>query len=69
MVPDATKPPTTPKDSYKGKETSQSLEIVLTTLPMLAKEDPKGKGPTSTAAKTAKSTNAIGKDNPSLKIK
>jgi len=58
-----------PKDPSKGKEAIQSLEIVLATLPVPAKEDPKGKGPASTIAKTAKSTKATGKDNPPLKIK
>ena len=47
-----------PKDLSKGKETSQSLEIVLATLSILAKEDPKGKGPASMAAETARSTKA-----------
>ena len=47
-----------PKDLSKGKETSQSLEIVLATLSILAKEDPKGKGPASMAAETVRSTKA-----------
>ena len=57
-----------PKDPSKGRETPQHLEIILATLPMPAKEDPKGKGPTSTIAKTTESTKATGKENPSLKI-
>nr|POF24283.1 f-box protein pp2-b10 [Quercus suber] len=69
VVLDATKPPATPKDSSMGKETSQSLEIVLATLSMLAKEDPKGKGLASTTAEIAKFAKATGKDNPPLKIK
>ena len=47
-----------PKDLSKGKETSQSLEIVLATLSILAKEDPKGKGPASMAVETTRSTKA-----------
>ena len=47
-----------PKDLSKGKETSQSLEIVLATLSILAKEDLKGKGPASMAAETTRSTKA-----------
>lgn len=69
MVPEATKPSVAPKDPSKGKEATQSLEIILATLPMLAKEDPKGKGPASTIAKTAKSIKAIRKENPLLRIK
>ena len=69
VIPEATKPPAAPKDPSKGKEVSQSLEIVLATLPIPTKEDPKGKGPTSTIATTAKPTKATKKDNPPLKIK
>ncbi|KAK9988992.1 hypothetical protein SO802_029231 [Lithocarpus litseifolius] len=69
VVPEATKPPTASKDHSKGKEAFQNLEIVLATLPMLAREDPKGKSPTSTATETAKPTKTTGKDNPPLKIK
>ena len=68
VVPKATKPLAMPKDPSKGKEASQSLEIVLATLPILAKEDPKGKCPASSTAKNAKSTKATGKENPPLKI-
>jgi len=57
-----------PKDPSKCKEASQVLEIVLATIPMLAKEDPKGKGSASIATETTKSTKAIGKENPPLNI-
>ena len=69
MVPEATKPPAVPKDPSKGKEATQSLEIVLANLPVPTNEDPKGKGPASTTAKTTKATKVTGKDNPPLKIK
>ena len=68
VVFEATKPLTVPKDLSKGKEAFQNLDIFLATLPIPAKEDPKGKGPTSIVAKTAKSIKATGKDNPPLKI-
>ena len=68
VVPKTTKPLVVPKDPSKGKEASQSLEIVLATFPILAKEDPKGKGPASSIAKNAKITKATGKENPPLKI-
>ncbi|KAK9984147.1 hypothetical protein SO802_033672 [Lithocarpus litseifolius] len=58
------------KDTSKEvvPETPHPLKIVLATLPMLAKEDSKSKGQASTAAKTAKSTKATGRENPPLKI-
>lgn len=68
VVLDATKPLIAPNDSSEEKETSHNLEIILTTLPVPIKEDPKGKGPTSTLAETAKSTKATRKANPPLKI-
>ena len=68
VVPEATKPLAMPKDPSKCKEASHVLKIVLATLPMPAKEDPKGKGPASTATKTTKSTKATGKENPPLNI-
>ena len=49
-----------PKDAPKDGGASQSLELVLATLPILAKEDPKGKERISSTtdttlhAKTAK---------------
>ena len=68
MVPKAAKPPALPKDPSKGKEAFKNLEIVLATLLVPAKEDPKGKGPASTTTKTAKSTKATRKDNLPRKI-
>ena len=68
VVLEATKPLAVPKDLSKGKEAFQNLEIFLATLPIPDKEDPKGKGPASIIAKTAKSIKATGKDNPPLKI-
>ena len=68
MVPKTTKPQANPKDPPKGKETSQSLEVVLATLPIPAKEDPKGKGPTFTATEAAKPTKGTGKEKPPPKI-
>ena len=47
-----TKPSDMPKDSSKEGVGSQNIELVLATLPIPAKEDPKGKGPTSSAAAT-----------------
>ena len=69
VVPEATKPPAAPKDPYKDKEVSKSLEIVLATLHVPTKKDSKGKGPASTTDATAKPTKAIAKDNHPLKIK
>lgn len=69
VVLEATKPPIAPKDLSKDKWAFQSLEIVLAILPMHTKEDPKGKGPATTATATAKSTKAPAKDNHPLKIK
>ena len=42
VTPDATMPPATPQDPIKDKEAFR-MEIVLATLPLLAKGDPKGK--------------------------
>lgn len=66
VVPEVTKPPVAPKDPSK---VSESLKIVLATLSIPTKEDPKDKGPAFTTATTAKPTKAIAKDNPPLKIK
>ena len=41
---DAALPPMAPKDSSKDKEVSQSMEIVLATLPIPSKEELQGKG-------------------------
>ena len=50
VTPEATKPPTAPKDSSKGGVVSQSHELVLATFPIPTKEESKVKGPTSSAA-------------------
>ena len=47
---DATLPPAIPKDPSKEKKASHNMEIVLATLPILTKEDLKGKGPASSMA-------------------
>lgn len=65
---ETTKPLPVPKDASKGGAASHDIEIVLVAIPLLAKEDPKGKGPTSTAAEVPKPTKGIGTVNPPLKI-
>ena len=45
-------PPVAPKDTSKEKETSQSMELVLATLSIPLKEDPKGPSQTSTMTTT-----------------
>ena len=52
VAPEMTKPSDMPKDSSKEGVGSQNIELVLATLPIPAKEDLKGKGPTSSAAAT-----------------
>lgn len=51
------------------KEASQSQDIVLVTLPFPAKEDPKGKGLTSSATVSKIHVKATAKDNPPSKTK
>ena len=68
VVPETTKPPTAPKDISKGGEAPHNLEIVLATVPILAKEDPKDKGKASTVTEAAKLAKGTGKENPPLKI-
>ena len=68
VVPKTTKPPTAPKVISKGGEAPHNLEIVLAIVPILAKEDPKGKGPASTVTEAAKLAKGTGKENPPLKI-
>ena len=53
VSPEILKPSTAPKDSSKGGVVSQSHELVSATFPIPAKEELKGKGPTSSAATTA----------------
>ena len=52
VAPEMPKPSDAPKDSSKEGVVSQSIELVLATLPIPAKEDPKGKGLASSAATT-----------------
>ena len=52
MVQGADLPPVAPKDPSKEKEASQSMELVLATLPVPLKEDPKGKAQVSSTAAT-----------------
>ena len=52
VVQDADLPPVAPKDLSKEKEASQSMELVLVTLSIPSKEDPKGKAQVSTMATT-----------------
>jgi len=47
-----TKPSNAPKDTSKDGVASQSLELILETLPILAKEDPKSKKVASSIAAT-----------------
>ena len=68
VVPETTKPPTAPKDISKGGEASYNLEIVLATVPIPAKENPKGKGPASIVTEATKLAKGTGKENPPLKI-
>ena len=49
---DAILPLADPKDPSKGKEAPHNMEIVLATLPIPTKEDPKGKGLASFTATT-----------------
>ena len=68
MVLETTKPPAAPKDISKGREALHNLEIVLATIPIPTKEDPKGKGLASNVTEAAKPIKGIGKENPPLKI-
>ena len=50
VVQGAALPPVAPKIPSKEKEASQSMELVLATLPIPPKKDPKGKAQVSTTA-------------------
>ena len=56
VATEITKPSDVPKDSSKEGVGPQSMELVLATLPIPAKEDPKGKDTTSSAATTTQPT-------------
>ena len=43
VASNATKPPAVPQDSHKEKNVPSRMEIMLTTLPMPAKGEPKSK--------------------------
>ena len=64
VAPEKTNLPPAPKGASKGEEGPHNLEIVLATILIPAKKDPKGKGPASTAAEAIKPTQGIGKENP-----
>jgi len=69
VAPDATKPPTAPKDFLKEKEASHKMEIVLETLPVPTKENLKGKGPESSAIEPDQTTKAPAKDKLVIEMK
>ena len=68
VAPKMTKSSNAPKDSSKGGMVSQSHELVLATLPIHAKEEPKGKGLASSATATAQPAKAP-KDKLIIKMK
>lgn len=67
VVPETMKPSVAPKDFSKGRESSKDLEIVIATLPIPAKEDPKGKDPASTTFEVIKLTKGTEKEKPPMK--
>ena len=69
VAPEITKSSATPKDSFEGRVVSQSHELVLATFLIPAKEESKGKGPTSSATTTTQSTKTPAKDNIVIKMK
>ena len=68
MAPDAIKPKGTLKDPSKGNEASSNFEIILATLRISTKDNPKGKGPASTTTSVTKPNKPSAKDNPPFKI-
>ena len=68
VAPEMIKPSDVPKDSSKEGVGSQNIELVLATLPIPAKEDPKGKGLTSSAVATTQPTKTP-KDKLVIKMK
>ena len=64
----AIQPPANPKDTSKEKKAPHNMEIVLATLPIPTKEDPKGKGPASSTAATTQ-LGKIPKDKLVIKMK
>ena len=63
-----TKPSNTPKDSSKEGVGSQNIELVLVTLPIPTKEDPKGKSSRSSKTATSQPTKTP-KDKLVIKMK
>ena len=63
VVQGADLPPVTPEDPSKEKEASQSIELVLATLPIPIKENPKGKAQVYSTAATTQPPN-----NPKVKL-
>ena len=68
VAPKITKLSDAPKDSSSEGVVSQNLELVLATLPIPTKEDPKGKGSASSAAATTQPTKTP-KDKLEIKMK
>ena len=68
VTPEMTKPSDAPKDSSKEGMGSQNMELILATLLILAKEDPKGKSLGSSAAATSQPTKTP-KDKLVIKMK
>ena len=69
MAPDATKPPVAPQNQPKEKEVLTSMEIVLATLPLLAKGDLKSKDSGSSEAALPPSTKGLPKEKIVIKKK
>ena len=65
----ANKPPIAPQDPSKEKEVPPRMEIVLVTLPMLAKGGPKGKDQGSSEAGLSQSSKAPPKEKIVIKKK
>ena len=66
---DATKPSTALQDPSKEKEVPPRMEIVLATLPMPTKGDPKGKDQGSSEAALSQSSKAPPKETIVIKKK
>ena len=69
VASNATKPPTAPQDPSKEKVVPPKMEIVLATLPMLAKGDPKGQDQGSSEVALSQSSKVPLKENIVIKKK
>ena len=69
MALDARKPPTVTQDPPAEKETPKKMEIVLTTLPLLAKANPASKGPEALEAASTQPIHGPPKDKIMIKKK